>query len=92
MLLDIRWIVINSVRIFALGLLLGLAACAASDQTATAQRALRIHDGVIMSSSPAGSAFYRDEQRGLERLLLETAQPHIDPALHQTIRESLPEQ
>lgn len=169
--LDIRWIAVRRIRLFALGLLLALAACSAPDQagtptpaaapvpagvtlakeeitgiqvelmvfsgranprwplttdeqervhgllaqaapaatqpiegqlgysgfsltlhTATERRMLRIYNGVIMYSGPAGAAFYQDERRGLERLLLETARPHIDPALHQTIRASLPAQ
>lgn len=60
--------------------------------TATERRALRIYDGVIMSSNTTKTTSYRDERRGLERLLLETAQPHIDPALYQSISDTIPEQ
>jgi hypothetical protein len=61
-------------------------------QTATERIMLRVYAGVIMHTDPTGVAFYQDDRRGLERFLLETSKPHIDPALYQTIRETLPAQ
>ena len=61
-------------------------------QTATERRMLRIYDSVIMETSPTGITFYRDERRGLERFLLETGKPHIDPGLYQSISETIPAQ
>ena len=61
-------------------------------QTATERIKLWVYDGVIRYDDSKRVAFYQDDRRGLERFLLETSKPHIDPALYQTIRETLPAQ
>jgi hypothetical protein len=61
-------------------------------QTATERIMLRVYDGVMSYTDSRGVTFYQDDRRGLERFLLETSRPHIDPALYQTIREALPPQ
>jgi hypothetical protein len=61
-------------------------------QTATERIMLRIYAGAMMYTDSSGATFYQDDRRGLERFLLETSKPHIDPALYQTIRETLPAQ
>ncbi|HYF64778.1 MAG TPA: hypothetical protein VD886_18270, partial [Herpetosiphonaceae bacterium] len=60
-------------------------------QTATGQIAVWIYDGVMMAADSVGVTFYQDDRRGLERLLLETSQPHIDPALYQSISDTIPQ-
>jgi len=61
-------------------------------QTATERIKLWVYDGVIRYDDSKRVAFYQDDRRGLERFLMETSRPHIDPALHETIREALPGQ
>ena len=61
-------------------------------QTTTERITLWVYDGVISYDDSKRAAFYQDDRRGLERFLLETSRPHIDPAVYETIREALPSQ
>jgi hypothetical protein len=61
-------------------------------QTATERIVLWVYDGVIRYDDSKRVAFYQDDRRGLERFLLETSQPHIDPTLHEMIHETGPTQ
>jgi hypothetical protein len=61
-------------------------------QTTTERIMLWVYDGVIRYDDSKRVAFYQDDRRGLERFLLETSRPHIDPTLHEMIREALPAQ
>jgi hypothetical protein len=61
-------------------------------QTTTERIMLWVYDGVIRYDDSKRVAFYQDDRRGLERFLLETSQPHIDPIVYEMIRESLPTQ
>ena len=54
-----------------------------------AHRKIRVQKGTVHSSTGGTSAYTRDEGREMERWLLETGNPHLEPDLLQMVERDL---